>query len=89
MDPVTRSVGNCFPGDTLVEGMFVIIPMLNDARLAGLQAEHGQFSLIWKAKLNAEYRANPDAFVDRVWDAGLNLLDLKGRIEHWCKAPRQ
>jgi len=87
LDTVTNSVDFRLPGETLVEGMFLILPVVHDARLAGLHAENGHFSTIWKKKLNAEYRSNPDTLVDRLWDAGLELINLHKRVEHWCKPP--
>ena len=87
LDTVTNSVGYHLPGETLLEGMFLILPLLDDARLAGLQAGDGQFSTIWKEKLITEYRSNPATLVNRLWDAGLELLHLQGCISHWCKPP--
>lgn len=86
-DAVTNSIGYCLPGETLLAGMFLILPVVNDARLAGLQAEDGTFSSIWKAKLKAEYQCDPAALANRLRDAGLRLLYLQGRIEHWCRPP--
>jgi len=87
LDAVTNSIGYRLPGETLLEGMFLILPVVNDTRLAGLQAEDGTFSPIWKEKLNAEYQRDPAALANRLRDAGLRLLHLQGRIEHWCRPP--
>ncbi len=87
LDTLTHSISYRLPGETLLEGMFLILPVVDDARLAGLQAEDGHFSSIWKAKLNAEYRRDPTALVIRLRDAGLRLLQLRQRIEHWCRPP--
>ena len=87
LDAVTNSVDYRLPGETLLEGMFLILPLVDDARLAGLQAEDGRFSTIWKGKLNAEYQSDPVALENRLWDAGLELLNLRGRVAHWCKPP--
>ena len=87
LDTMTHSVSYRLPGETLLEDMFLILPVVKDARLAGLQAEDGNFSAIWKEKLNAEYRRDPVTLTNRLWDAGLHLLNLQGRIEHWCKPP--
>ena len=87
LDTVTNSVDYCLPGETLLEGMFLILPLVDDARLAGLQAEDGYFSTTWKEKLNAEYRSDPVTLENRLWDAGLELLHLRERIAHWCKPP--
>lgn len=86
-DTVTNSVGYRLPGETLLQGMYLVLPVVDDARLAGLQAEDGRFSTIWKEKLRAEYRRDPSALVNRLRDAGLRLLQLRARIEHWCSPP--
>jgi hypothetical protein len=85
LDPGPHTIEYRLPGETLLEGMFLIVPVMDDARLAGLQAEDGQFSPIWKERLNAEYQRDPAALENRLWDTGLELLHLRGRIEHWCK----
>jgi hypothetical protein len=81
------SIGYRLPGETLQEGMYLILPVVDDVRLAGLQAEEGRFSRLWKERLNAEFRHDPAALVKRLQDAGLRLLQLRSRIEHWCRAP--
>lgn len=87
LDAVTNSIGYRLPGETLLAGMFLILPVVNDARLAGLQAENGNYSPIWKEKLNVEYQRDPAGLVNRLRNAGLRLLHLRGRIEHWCRPP--
>jgi hypothetical protein len=87
LDTVRNSVDYCLPGETLLEGMFLILPLVDDARLDDLQAEDGHFSRIWKEKLNEEYRKNPVTLTNRLWDAGLELLHLQERLAHWCKPP--
>ncbi|MGE0535165.1 MAG: hypothetical protein AB7O68_09330 [Pirellulales bacterium] len=87
LDTVRNSVDYCLPGETLLEGMYLILPLVNDAQLDELQAEDGHFSRIWKDKLNAEYRKSPDTLTNRLWDAGLELLHLQERLAYWCKPP--
>jgi hypothetical protein len=87
LDTVRNSVDYCLPGETLLEGMFLILPLVDDDRIDGLQAEDGHFSSIWKEMLNAEYRNNPVMLTHRLWDAGLELLNLQERLAHWCKPP--
>jgi hypothetical protein len=67
--------------------MYLILPLIDDVRLAGLQAEDGHFSALWKEKLRAEFQNDPAAIENRLWNAGLELLNLRGRIAHWCKPP--
>lgn len=73
------------PGETLVEGMFLAIPILVDATLQGVQAEEGHFSRIWKAKLSSAFSTDADSLMRRLRSDGLDLLVLRSRIEHWCK----
>jgi hypothetical protein len=73
------------PGETLMEGMFLAIPILDDASLQGVQAEEGHFSRTWKAKLALEFTADPHSLIRRLRSNGLDLLVLPSRIEHWCK----
>lgn len=86
-DGGSQSIGYRLPGETLQEGMYLILPIVDDVRLAGLQAEEGRFSRLWKERLNAEFRRDPAGLVKRLQDAGLRLLQLRSRIEHWCRAP--
>lgn len=73
------------PGETLTEGMFLAIPILDDASLQGVQVEEGHFSRTWKAKLAVEFTSDPDSLIHRLRSNGLDLLVLRSRIEHWCK----
>ncbi len=86
-DDGPQAIGYRLPGETLQEGMYLILPVVDDLRLAGLQAEEGRFSRLWKERLNAEFRRDPAGLVKRLQDAGLKLLHLRSRIEHWCLAP--
>jgi len=58
---------------------------LDDDRLQGLHAEDARFSRIWKEMLKAEFAREPESLVNRLWDAGLELIGLHSRIEHWCR----
>src|SRR5690606_17542437 len=40
---------------------------------------------VWKTRLNSEYSNDPEGLVERLWDAGLELLGLHSCIRHWCK----
>lgn len=72
------------PGETLQEGMFLILPVVDDLSLAGLQADAGDFSRIWKERLQTEFRCDPEGLMRRLRDAGLRLLGLRSCIERWC-----
>ncbi len=86
-DSQALSIEHRLPGETLQNGMYVILPVVDDMRLVGLQAEEGQFSCKWKEALRAEYGRDPAGLAKRLMDAGLTLLQLRSRIEHWCRPP--
>ena len=80
-------LGHRLPGESLVEGMFVVRQLLLDVDLGGLKAGLGQYSRIWKGRLAQEYEKDSTALVERLRDAGLNLIHLRDALAHWCKAP--
>lgn len=80
-------VGLRIPGETLLEGMYVIMPSIGDVDLGGVQAEHGHFSQIWKARLRESFSADAADLIKRLRAAGLNLVSLVSAIRHWCNAP--
>ena len=85
LDPDTCNTQWCLPGKTLIEGMYLVLPVMNDVRLAGPQAEDGCFSHIWKSKLRSEFSRDPEGLLKRLRDAGLQLSGLRSCITHWCK----
>ena len=86
LDPGTCHAQMYLPGETLNEGMFIILPVVDDLHLAGLQAEDGRFSNIWKTKLESEYSNDPEGLVTRLRNAGLRLAGLHSCIRHWCRS---
>ena len=75
------------PGETLVEGMFLITPLVDDVDLGGVRAEHGHYSQIWRARLEQEWRTDASDLIARLHAAGLTLVHLNAAIRHWCKPP--
>lgn len=86
LDPATCRTQRYLPGETLTEGMFLILPVVDDLHLAGLQAEDGRFSNTWKTKLESEYSNDPEALVTRLRNAGLRLAGLHTCIRQWCRS---
>lgn len=76
------------PGETLLEGMYVIRPMLGDVDIGGVKAEHGHYSRTWKKHLEDAWKADAMALTKRLREAGLNLVRLDAAIRHWCWSPR-
>ncbi len=75
------------PGETLLEGMFVISPFLEEGERDGMQAEPGHYSRIWKVRLEQEMRADAAGLVRRLRDAGLHLVNLGDRLWNWIEPP--
>jgi hypothetical protein len=75
------------PGETLVEGMYVITPSVGEVDLGGLQAEQGQYSQIWRERLEQEWRDDAKGLIKRLQAAGLKLVNLNSAIRHWCEPP--
>ena len=81
--PVARRL----PGETLVDGMFIIRHILADVQHGGLQAEHGHYSQVWKAYLVEELRRDAQGLLNRLRQAGLDLVHLRVALVNWCKPP--
>ena len=73
------------PGETLIEGMFVIIPILDTADLGGMHSGEGRYSRIWKTRLKEKWRDAPNDLLKRLVEGGIQLRNLPHRIERWCK----
>lgn len=80
-------IAHRIPGETLLTGMFVLMPRLDDVDLGRVQAEHGYYSRIWKAKLEQEWRTDGSGLIERLQAAGLNLKGLASAIRDWCRPP--
>ena len=80
-------IGFRIPNETLVEGMFLIRPVVDDVDFGGIKAKHGQYSLIWKTRLNEEWQKDGTGFIKRLRESGLALVHLGSAIEHWCEPP--
>ncbi|MGD0399655.1 MAG: hypothetical protein ABSC04_12140 [Syntrophobacteraceae bacterium] len=74
-------------GENLIEGMFIILPFLEDVDTGGLQARDGRFSPIWKERLSRELEKDSLGLCRRLRDEGINLMGLSNRVEHWRKPP--
>lgn len=81
-----QPIGYRIPGETLTEGAFVILPALGSADLGTLQAGEGHFSRIWKSRLLEAFRRDSDGLLQRLRAAGIDLLNLRSCVRHWCRA---
>lgn len=75
------------PGEALSEGMFLVLPVVDDLNLPDLQAEEGHFSRIWKEALRKKLEENPARLGDELFSAGIDLIGLynSSRIKDWCR----
>ncbi|MDR4485052.1 MAG: hypothetical protein R3B95_17910 [Nitrospirales bacterium] len=84
---VREPIDQRIPGETLVEGMFLITPLVDNVDLGGTHAEQGHYSKIWRTKLEQQWQADSESLVARLYDAGLKLVHLNSAIRHWCEPP--
>lgn len=75
------------PGESLLEGMYLVRPLVGDVDLGGMRAEHGHYSRIWKTRLQQEFQADAAGLEARLRASGLDLVHLGAAINHWCAHP--
>jgi hypothetical protein len=80
------AIAERLPGDSLNVGMYLILPIIEDEEVSSHVAEDGYYSRLWKALLRAEMARDVDSLVKRLKQAGIDLLRLRSRLDHWCKA---
>lgn len=80
-EPIKRRI----PGESLIEGMFVIFHRLEYVDPSGFHAADGHYCKIWKARLKEVYKKDAIALVKRLHEAGLNLRNIPMAIHNWCK----
>jgi hypothetical protein len=80
-------IGYRLPGETLVEDMYLIWPLLSAADLGAVRAGEGRYSRIWKERLRDEARRAPDDLVQRLQTAGIELRNLRSCVRQWCRPP--
>jgi len=87
-DPdVPEAVAHRTPGETLFEGMYVIVPDVPDIDLGELHADPGRYSRIWRENLRKACLAGRDALVVKLSQEGLALGDLRSRLRDWRREP--
>jgi len=73
--------------EALTAGYFIVIPITQGEDFGPNNAEHGEFSLIWKTRLLEEYRRDPEDLIFRLKLRGLNLSWLRSALRNWCREP--
>jgi hypothetical protein len=89
-DPNTRGpIGNRIPGQTLTEGMFLILPSISNVNLGGAHADYGRYSRLWKSHLQRELARDLFGFdlIRRLKGSGVDLVSLGSAVNHWSKPP--
>jgi hypothetical protein len=82
-----EAIGYRSPGDTLAQGMFVILPLLGTADLGALHAGEGHYSGIWKERLRQEFRGAASDLAHRLRSGGIELRNLRSCVRQWCRPP--
>ncbi|MEO7866077.1 MAG: hypothetical protein ABIU54_00410, partial [Candidatus Eisenbacteria bacterium] len=82
-----EQIGHRRLGETLHEGMFLIVPLLDEVGLGVVRARHGDFSQIWKGRLRERWQTNPNELVADLLFAGLRLVRLEAAVRHWLNPP--
>lgn len=73
------------PGETLVEGLYLVLPRLEEVDLGGAHAGEGHLSRLWKEELRRRYHSDARDLVIKLRDAGIRLQSIDQCIKHWCK----
>jgi hypothetical protein len=78
-------IGHRIPGETLTEGLFVIIPVLGAADFGGMHTGEGHYSQVWKGKLKERRQSALNDLLTRLNDGGIKLRNLSHRVQQWCR----
>jgi hypothetical protein len=81
------AIASRLPGETLVEGMYFIVPNIDDVDFGGPHAEDGHYSVIWKKRLTDQFASGPETLVRKLRQAGIDLRSIRNAIRHWCRPP--
>lgn len=81
------SVGFRVPGESLMEGMFVIQTQLGEVAFGETESQESGYCRIWKQRLREELRSSPDAFCLILRNKGLGLQNLRNCMEYWAQPP--
>lgn len=83
----TASVDFRIPGDSLLEGMFVIQTQLGEVDFGETQTEESGYCSIWKERLREELRSSPDGLCLILRNKGIGLQNLRSCVEYWAQPP--
>ncbi|WP_155321392.1 hypothetical protein [Desulfosarcina ovata] len=89
-DPDERThepIAERIPGESLYEGMFIVMPLVDEIDFDGVKADHGHYSRAWKTKLKQEFQNDANGLIQKLRAEGLNLIHLRTALHHWCQPP--
>jgi hypothetical protein len=75
------------PGESLLDGMFVIRTQIGGAVFHEGYTTEGGYCQIWKQRLREELQRSPEAFCRLLRSKGLALQSLRLCIENWAEPP--
>ena len=81
------SVGLRVPGESLLEGMFVIQTQLGEISFGETQPQENGYCRIWKQRLGEELQISPDSFCLILQKKGLYLRNLRNCLKYWAQPP--
>lgn len=82
-DPIDHRV----PCETLVQGIYVIIPDLYEVDLGSVRAQLGQHSRTWRSRLVELSNTDRAGLVARLFVEGLDLYGLSAALDNWSRPP--
>jgi hypothetical protein len=73
-------------GESLAEGMYVVVPVIGEVNFGADQANEGSLSHVWKQRLRDEIQINQEALCRILRLKGLDLQHLSARVESWTES---
>jgi hypothetical protein len=75
------------PGESLIDGMFLIEYKIADIDFGKMQAQVNGYCEIWKKRLADELKTNSRALCLSLEERGLNLQNLHNCLHYWAQPP--
>jgi hypothetical protein len=73
------------PGETLLEGVYVIQTQIAEVDFGETFALEGGYSLVWKQRIREELQSSPEAFCRSLRSNGLELINLRSCVDYWAQ----
>lgn len=72
-------------GESLAEGMYIILATYDEDALGETQAEEGRYSPVWKQSLRVELDSNHEGFCRILRNSGIDLIGLDSCVKRWVE----